>query len=130
MSAPQPQQTPPKRRYIRQRLTPETAGQFDRFSPQNAAIVRNTLSCDCQPYTDVYTYNRWQEFGLTPAEGSKAAVYVPTRATRYFRIEGDPETDPETVHADTRPTRAALFCRCQVVPRDRNRRRRRRKGRR
>ena len=89
-------------------FTPETARQFDRFSVGNAAAITEALSCDCEPYQDVFTYRRWKAQGFQVQRGEKA-LKLPLI---YRRTERDPKTGEEKT--SKRVGRSALFCRCQV----------------
>jgi hypothetical protein len=113
MSAPQPQQTEPKRHYITPpKFTEETARRFDRHSATNAAIVRADLTCECEPYIDVLTFGRWRGLGMRPAKGSKAHRVMTWAVSAYTTDE-----DPERVRHSRSLRKAILFCRCQVVAR-------------
>ena len=91
-------------------FTPETARQFDRFSVANAVTVKQALPCGCEPYVDVFTYNRWKAQGFQVQRGEKA-VKLPLI---YSRDDTDPQTgEKQTVR---RMGRSAVFCRCQVRP--------------
>jgi hypothetical protein len=93
-------------------LTPETAKQFDRYSVANAVTVKQALPCGCEPYVDVFTYRRWQAQGMQVQRGEKA-IRLPLI---YQRTEKDPETGEETTAR--RMGRSAVFCRCQVKPKE------------
>ena len=89
-------------------FTPETARRFDRYSAANAVAITQALSCDCQPYQDVFTYRRWKAQGFQVQRG-EAAIRLPLV---YQRTERDPKTGQEKT--TRRHGRSALFCRCQV----------------
>ena len=91
-------------------FTPETARQFDRFSVANAVAIKQALSCGCEPYRDVFTYNRWKAQGYQVQRGEKAI--------RLPLIKTVTKKDAETGKEETRrvTSRSAVFCRCQVRP--------------
>ena len=93
-------------------FTPETARHFERFSVANAVTLKQALACGCEPYRDVFTYRRWQAQGYQVQRGERA-IRLPLV---YGRTEVDPETGEQ--HTTTRRGRSAVFCRCQVRPRD------------
>ena len=91
-------------------FTPETARSFDRYSVANAVAIREALSCDCQPYQDVFTYRRWQAQGYQVQRGQ--------RSIRLPLVKLVERENAETGKVETRRllTRSAVFCRCQVQP--------------
>lgn len=95
------------------RKTPKmTAGQartFTTYSGQNAAIVRTSLQCECEPYKDVFTYNRWQAQGMQVRRGEKS-IRIPVMAERTTEDEDGNEKFYRI------KTTAPVFCRCQVDP--------------
>ena len=91
-------------------FNPQTARQFDRFSVANAVTVKESLSCGCEPYVDVFTFKRWQAQGFQVQRGEKA-IRLPIV---YQRREKDPKTGEEVT--TKRTGRSAVFCRCQVRP--------------
>lgn len=91
-------------------FTPETARQFDRYSVANAVTLKEALPCGCEPYRDVFTYQRWKAQGFQVQRGEKA-IRLPLI---YQRTEKDPETGEE--RSTRRMGRSAVFCRCQVRP--------------
>lgn len=90
------------------RFTPETARQFDRYSVANAVAVKQALACGCEPYRDVFTYQRWKAQGFQVQRGERA-LRLPLV---YAREVVDPETD--ATHNERRLGRSAVFCRHQV----------------
>lgn len=95
----------------RPEFTAESAVEFDRYSQANAALVRACLPCGCEPYMDVFTYNRWSAQGYQVRRGSKA-VKAPLLREREVR---DPSSG-EVLRVAKIRGRSALFCRCQVDP--------------
>ena len=53
-------------------FTPESAQSFHRYSPINAATVKMRLACGCEPYKDVFTYNRWLALGYQVQRGERS----------------------------------------------------------
>ena len=62
-----------------------------KIDPVQYAKIAQALSCNCIPYEEVMTYNRWKSKGYQVQRGEKA-----------IRIEGI----------------APVFCRCQVLSSD------------
>ncbi len=54
------------------KLTPTQAQSFNRYSATNASTVQSRLSCGCEPYKDVFTYNRWQALGYQVQRGEQS----------------------------------------------------------
>ena len=84
-------------------MTAEDARRFDRISPANAALVMASLSCECNPYRDVFTYRRW-----------KAQGYQVRRGEHGIKLSGvrdvvDKNGDSKKIFFGT-----TVFCRCQV----------------
>lgn len=98
-----------KQKNKRPEFTAESAVEFDRYSQANAALVRACLPCGCEPYMDVFTYNRWSAQGYQVRRGSKA-VKAPLLREREVR---DPSSG-EVLRVAKIRGRSALFCRCQV----------------
>jgi hypothetical protein len=84
-------------------FTPETAQSFNRYSSQNAATVKMRLACGCEPYKDVFTYNRWLAMGYQVQRGEHS-IKIPVIVERE-------NEDNETIK---RLFKSHVFCRCQV----------------
>ena len=91
-----------------QRMTPQEARTFDRYSVANAVLVETVLECGCKAYEDVFTYRRWKAQGYQVQRGEKA--------TRLPMIAAREEKDEQTGEVKVRRfrTRSAVFCRHQV----------------
>mgnify|MGYP001609317585 CR=1 FL=1 len=91
-------------------MTASEARSFDRYSVANASYVKASLDCGCEPYQDIFTYNRWKALGYQVERGQKA-IKIPVVKS----IEVD---NPETGEPETRKLlgRGAVFCRHQVQP--------------
>ena len=86
-------------------MTSDEARTFERYSAFNAATVKASLPCGCEPYEDVFTFKRWIAQGLVVRKGEHA-VRISTYA---------PITDKETGEIiGRRPWRSAVFCRHQT----------------
>ena len=48
----------------RPKMTPEQAVTFDGHSLTSMLLVEAGLQCECMPYADVFTYNRWRAQGM------------------------------------------------------------------
>ena len=88
---------------------PADAYSFERYSGQNAGIVREALLCNCQPYRDVFTFKRWLAQGYAVQKGQKA-LRLPL--VKDVEEAGD---DGETVKVRRVLGMSFVFCRCQVA---------------
>jgi hypothetical protein len=89
-------------------MTRDSATQFNHFSAQNYAIIKSSLSCNCEPYEDVFTLKRWNALGYKILKGSKGIkinTFVP------IEIKDD---NNKVIKVITRPKTTMVFCRCQV----------------
>ena len=84
------------------KMTANEARSFNRYSAANAATVRVSLACGCQPYQDVFTFRRWIALGQVVRKGEKA-IKIPT----VIETEEDGETRKVF-------KTSAVFCRHQV----------------
>ena len=93
-------------------MSADEARSFPTYSIANAVTVKEALPCGCEPYQSVFTYRRWKAQGFQVQRGEKA-----TRLPLiYQRTEKDPESGEQTT--SRRMGRSAVFCRCQVQPRE------------
>lgn len=90
------------------KMTSEQATQFNRFSLMNALTVANALPCGCEPYKDVYTFNRWKAQGFIVKKGEHG-VKIPVIGTN---IKHDEKTGQDVTKKYI--SNSAVFCRCQV----------------
>jgi hypothetical protein len=73
--------------------------------------TRHVCQGDCQPYRDVFTYNRWLAQGQQVQRGQHGA--------RIPVIVHADQEDPEgNRQAFTMRRTSVVFCRCQVKPRE------------
>ena len=90
-------------------MTKDNAKQFDRFSAFNYAVIKSNLTCDCEPYEDVFTFKRWNLQGYKIQKGAKSIkinTYIP------FNIKD--EKTGKIIKTITKPKTSCVFCRCQV----------------
>lgn len=64
--------------------TASEARRFERISEASATqiMLQVTSECGCEPYSDVFTFNRWKAQGFHVRKGEKAtklATYVPAK---------------------------------------------------
>ena len=99
-------------------MTPDEARSFSRYSMANAAIALIELKargvCDgtCNPYKQVFTFNRWLAQGYVPIKGQhgvKLGIIIPT--TKIEIKDGK-----EVVTEGGRPWSTTVFCFHQVKP--------------
>ncbi len=97
-----------QRREQRQTMTAAQAQTFEHESAQSAATVAAQLDCHCEPYADVFTFNRWKAQGFSVRKGEKAH-----RVTGYVpKVSRDEKTGEE--RKTLIPRVNCVFCRCQV----------------
>lgn len=97
-----------KRTTKRPAMTPDQARSFGTYSAENATTVVVGLECACEPYKDVFTYNRWKAQGLQVQKGMKS-IKIPV-----YGSSTDEDEDGNTVSRNYRTT-GRVFCRCQVA---------------
>lgn len=111
-------------RNSRPKMTAEQARSFSSFSVSSMTQIleaRDARSaegvhpnCECNPYEDFFTFNRWIAQGMAVQKGEhalKIATFTETAASRQRRESADVDEETQT---RLRPTTACLFCRCQV----------------
>ena len=91
-------------------MTAAQATTFGAYSVSNAAQVKRSLACGCEPYRDVFTYNRWKAQGFQVQRGEKA-IKIPV--VKVVATE-----NKDTGAEETRKLlgTGAVFCRHQVEP--------------
>jgi len=94
----------------KEKMTQEQAISFDSYSVQNVIKVRTALACGCEPYIDVFTFNRWIAQGYSVKKGEKAIKIGVIK-----HVEKKDKETGETVDIRMRGT-GCVFCRCQVQP--------------
>lgn len=103
------------------RMTPEQARTFEGYSVANAVAVKTALAergCACEPYADVFTFNRWRAQGRFVRKGEhgiRLTVYVAARRHDAVEDENGLEVGtaaPDRVHSY--PRTSFVFCRCQT----------------
>ena len=96
---------------MRQTFTEESARQFQGYSAMNAASILAVLHCDCEPYRDVFTYQRWQAQGYQVRKGEHGVRITTWIDASEKRNETEPEAERKTYRL---PRSVVVFCRCQV----------------
>lgn len=89
----------------RPKMTPEEAKRFTRTSINSYAQVVEQLGCECEPYQDVFTFNRWKAQGFYVRKGEKAKKLVTW-------VPVTPKDENEESYLV--PRTLAVFCRHQV----------------
>jgi hypothetical protein len=91
-------------------LTREAATTFARESTSNAVLLKSILSCACNPYQDVFTFNRWKAQSMCVNKGAHG-IHLPL-------VKVIEETDASGNKTQTRKVlgQSVVFCRCQVHP--------------
>lgn len=94
-----------------EKMTAEQATEFKGFSQQNAmllALAAEERGCECQPYKDWFTYQRWLAQGYQVQKGEHGvplSTFIPVTVKKE---------DGTEVQSGMRPWRTNVFCRCQV----------------
>jgi antirestriction protein ArdC len=89
-------------------LTATEATSFDTFSLINATIVSMEKTCDCVPYQDVFTYNRWLAQGFQVKKGEHG-IHIQTWKSIIKK-----DDNGESKVTGRFPKSSVVFCRCQV----------------
>lgn len=77
--------------------------------------------CECEAYTDVFTFNRWLAQGMAVQRGQRAIrhlAWIPMSGGQTAEAESDGDTPIDGEQATRRRLRQKityLFCRCQVA---------------
>lgn len=88
----------------------QEATSFNRFSAYNAGVLAEAAEergCQCVPYKDWFTYNRWLAQGMQVKKGEHGVKLV-TIITKQIQAEDG------TVKTEQFKKIATVFCRCQV----------------
>jgi len=97
-----------RRRPERPKMTEAEAKTFTRLSVAIYAQIIEQLACDCEPYADTFTFNRWIAQGMAVRKGEhgiKFHTFVPVEG----KTNDDPEAEPYLL-----PRTLVVFCRHQV----------------
>lgn len=95
----------------KKRMTVEEATYFDHHSDTNAMILARAAQargCQCNAYTDWFTYNRWAAQGYQVKRGEHG-VKITTM------IDKATEDMSGVQIVIKRPWSVTVFCRCQVT---------------
>ncbi len=98
---------------MKQKMTPQQAVQFEQTSETSARILETIASergCNCKPYIDWFTFDRWIAQGKCVKKGEHGI-----KLTSYQKrtVEDKQKADGSKKEI-TAPTRVYVFCRCQV----------------
>lgn len=102
-------------RKTRPPMTAEAATTFDRYSAPNAAIAATTLrtagACrgGCEPYSDIFTYERWKAQGYQVRRGQHGA-----RLSILINCDKKIDDSIEEREPVQKVWHTTVFCRCQV----------------
>ena len=88
-------------------MTAEQATTFDSYSPGNAMIVHASFPCGCQPYEDVFTFNRWKAQGYHVMRGQHGVKIAKLQVIEHENESGE-------VERHRMLGRSVVFCRHQV----------------
>lgn len=100
----------------RPQMTPEDARTFDYHSEAHAQFLAQVAAergCQCKPYVDWFTYDRWQALGRQVQRGEKAV-----RLRSFAPVRKRDEQSGEERIVGKRPRAVFVFCRCQTRERD------------
>jgi len=93
-------------------MTADDAKRFVGFSVTNATILAMASvdrGCQCEAYTDWFTYRRWRAQGHQVAKGEHGV-----KLTTYIQGYKIDEESGERVPSGQFPRPTTVFCRCQV----------------
>jgi antirestriction protein ArdC len=96
---------------IQVKITAEQAKSFGKASANSIGTIYAQRKCNCDPYTDWFTFNRWIAQGQCVSKGShgiKLCCYAPGE-TKLDEKKGEYVAIPKWYSA-------YVFCRCQVQP--------------
>ena len=92
-----------------QQMTAEQAMSFERGISMTSVLLLTAEAerrgCGCVPYTDWYTYRRWQALGYQVQKGEKG-----------FRLAVFREVEDREGKTRSIPWSTTVFCKCQVKP--------------
>jgi len=98
---------------MKQKMTPQQAVQFEQTSETSAQILEAAArerGCNCQPYVDWFTFDRWIAQGKCVKKGEHG-----TRLTSYQKRQvEDKQKGDGSKKEITAPARVYVFCRCQI----------------
>lgn len=100
-----------KEKKVSEKMTAAQARTFNTHSQENAAILEAAAAlrgCDCRPYVDWFTYNRWQAQDQQVQRGEHGVKIL-----TWIETEKKDKKTGE-VKRELKPRRATVFCRCQV----------------
>lgn len=95
---------------IQVKMTPEQAQSFGKVSKLSVSTIMAQRKCNCDPYTDWFTFKRWIAQGQCVSKGShgiKLLIYTPSETI---------DDDSKEVVINKKYYSAWVFCRCQVHP--------------
>jgi antirestriction protein ArdC len=98
---------------MKQKMTPQQAVQFEQTSETSAQILEAATrerGCNCQPYVDWFTFDRWIAQGKCVKKGEHGVRLMSFQK----RIVDDKQKGDGSKKEITTPTRVYVFCRCQV----------------
>lgn len=96
-------------------MTAQEARYFETLSvPHWATLAAESANkgCNCSPYADWFTYNRWEAQGMQVQKGEKGIKLQIWIASKRV----DLKTGEERI--DRIPKTTSVFCRCQVKPKE------------
>jgi hypothetical protein len=88
----------------------QKAKSFDTFSENNYSILKSKLACNCEPYEDIFTFNRWSLQGFKINKGEHALKII-----TYVKFDIKNEKTGEIIKTISKPKSTCVFCRCQVT---------------
>lgn len=127
---------PANKKAARPKMTATEARTFEATSEKSEDQVLEMLDarreeseqfagCECSPYSDVFTFDRWIAQGRSVKKGEKSMclhTFIPVRGRKNAagQEEEPAEVAPRAERQDAtarpklRPWRVYLFCRCQT----------------
>lgn len=102
------------------KMTAQEAVSFDRFSIGNASLILGALEesgrCNdvCQPYMDIFTFNRWKAQGYSVMKGEHGFKVPVVRKVEVKNRAHESNPEAPEKKSISIANGVPLFCRCQV----------------
>jgi len=92
----------------------ENPTEFEHHSETNSNIIRNHYKCGCQPYEDVFTFNRWFSQGFSVKKRPPDVEKGRWGLALHSLIKTEKVRQDGTKYEYSLPVTTHVFCRCQV----------------
>ena len=92
----------------------ENPTEFDHHSETNIKLLRQHYTCGCEPYEDVFTFNRWLSQGFAVKKRPENIEKGKWGFMLRSMIEKEVKRTDGTTYKQGFPVTTYVFCRCQV----------------